>query len=525
VTRHRAPLLCIFALVFGVPAAFHPQAQAPTPSPSQASKSQPDALSETISDATETATAVVEGSGAKRIIGLLAAIEEGLDYIPGEVLVKFKDGVGPTAVASVLSLARPRNDAREVRWIGNLAVVAIDEGEVVPAVAERLSLEREVEYAQPNYFTALHSTPNDPGLNRQWNLTAIDLPAAWDMNPGAPEVLVAVVDSGVTTTTAAVSFHLWLGRRFAVVTVPFAVNPDLDAARIVDSIDTTPSKLTYRGFAPQPVFDTQGHGTHVAATIGQATNNSFGFAGVAYASRLLVAKACMSYWDIQLYQSALGIPGFVSQDLAEGVCDTASVVAGIRWAADKGARVINVSIGGPRESTAYRDALSYAVQRGAFVSIAAGNDFEDGNPTNYPAAYGPQISGAMTVGAVGLSLRRATYSSTGSYVEIAAPGGDWEDGEDGLIHQWGLAGGFFDPATVVVPRFDLYRDHPSAGTSMAAPHIAGVAGLLYTQGITNPAAIEEAIKRFARPVDGTPDEVGAGLVDARRALRGLGLAR
>ncbi len=475
------------------------------------------------------ATAAVPASAdVARARALVRAIREDLDHVPGEVLVKFRAGTEPAVQSSVFALA-PRDTAGDgLRWVGDVAVLSIDPGAPAAQVARRLALEPEVEYAQPNYLIRLESTPNDPGLARQWNFTAIDLPRAWDINPGGRDVLVAVVDTGVTDTTTAVNYRVWTDRGFEIASVPYRVNPDLSDTRIQRGLDTTGIRLTIPGFAPgQPVLDTEGHGTHVAGTILQATNNNLGFAGIAYEARLLPVKACISYWDLQFFLGAIGEPGFVPPTFTGG-CVTSEVVAGVRYAADQGAKVINLSLGGPGESPAYRDALNYAVQRGAFVSIAVGNEFEEGNPVEYPAAYAAQIAGAVSVASVGRSERRAYYSNTGTYVEIAAPGGDVRDGGlTGLIYQVGLFGPDFDPSTIVVPRFDRYADEPNQGTSMAAPHVAGLAALLYSQGVTNPAAIEAAIKRFARDLGaaGTDPEYGHGLIDARATLRGLGLAR
>ena len=463
----------------------------------------------------------------ERALAMLRAVNERLDHVPGEVLVKFRAGTDAAAQSSIMALAPAPVGGRRTRWVGELAVVSTDSEAPAAAIAARLAREPEVEYAQPNHFVRLTATPNDPGLSQQWNLDTVDVPRAWDINPGGADVLVAVIDSGVTTATANVVYRLWTGQRFENVVVAYRVNPDLDAARIATPIDTTFTRLVIQGPAIQPVFDTQGHGTHVAGTVLQSTNNDLGFAGIAYAARLLPVKSCFSYWDFQFYLSAIGQPGFVDPEF-EGGCATADVVAGIRAAADAGAKVINLSLGGAGQSPAQNEAVNYAVQRGAFVAMAVGNEFEDGNPVEYPAAYGPQIQGAISVGAVGRGGRRAFYSNTGAHLEIVAPGGDSrESGQSGLIFQTGLLEADFDSATVIVPRFDRYLASPKQGTSMATPHVVGLAALAYSQGITSPAAIEAAIARFARDLGdaGTDPQYGAGLIDARSTLRGLGLAR
>jgi serine protease len=222
----------------------------------------------------------------------------------------------------------------------------------------------------------------------------------------------------------------------------------------------------------------------------------------------------------------LGISGF--SPLNAGGCSTANVVQGIRYAADNGAKVINLSLGGISPSIAERDAITYAVDKGAFVAIAAGNDFEDGNPAQYPAGFAKDIDGAISVAAVGPTLKHSFYSSAGSFVEIAAPGGDSHSGGDSAkIWQAAPYEDDHDIFTVIVPRFDRFVETPSEGTSMAAPHVAGVAALIISRGVTNPAAVEALIKRTARDLGpaGRDDLYGYGLIQPRTALLGFGFGK
>jgi serine protease len=451
---------------------------------------------------------------------LLRVWNEHLAYVPGELLVKFRSGSAPSSQLRALSTLRDRGTPLTTRWIGDVLLVrAPDEPDPVGAAA-MLERQPEIEWAQPNYWRPVSSTPNDPSLARQWNFELINLPRAWDINPGGKSTItVAVVDSGITVATADHRFVLWTGSRFEAVTVPVRANPDIASARILPGRDFI--------FWDGPVIDFQGHGTHVAGTVLQETNNAIAFAGIAYQAKLLPLKACVGYWEVQFIQSAFGIPGFVDPTVSGG-CSDAAVAEAIQFAADNGAHIINLSLGGPDPSPIYREAILYAVQRGAFVSIAVGNEFEEGNPTNYPAAYAASIDGAVAVGAVGRSSRRAFYSNTGAHVELVAPGGDVRDGGlGGTIYQVGLFSPDFDPITIVRPRFDRYAEVPQQGTSMAAPHVAGVAALLHSQGINRPSAIEAALKRFAKDLgpSGRDNEYGHGLIDARMALRGFGVTR
>ena len=172
-------------------------------------------------------------------------------------------------------------------------------------------------------------------------------------------------------------------------------------------------------------------------------------------------------------------------------------------------------------SSFVRQALAYAVERGVFVSISGGNQGTAGTAT-YPASYATQFTGVMAVGAVDRNLARASYSSVAGHIEIAAPGGS--GGSTGAVWQSTLREDDFTNL-FAVPRFDRYESAGFAGTSMAAPHVAGLAALLMSRGITSPSVIETIIKDTARDL-GTPgrdDSFGFGLIQARDALFGRGI--
>jgi serine protease len=456
----------------------------------------------------------------EQIHNLLTASQNHLGYIPGETLVKFREGMAPSDQSRALSMLRRTSSAgASAKWIGNVLMVSTPNDPDSAAVAATLATQPEVEWAQPNYLRKRSARPNDSSYSLQWNMDLIGMPAAWDINKGgSATVTIAVIDSGVTNTDTTLTFPLWTGQRFESVAVPFAANPDISSSRIRPGRDFV---FLLNG----PLVDMDGHGSLVAGIALQETNNGLGTAGIAYQTSLLPLKVCVGYWELQVFRASLNVPGFGDPNDSE--CPDSAIAQAIRFAADSGAQIINVSLGGPDPTPVIRDAMTYAVARGSFLALSGGNSFGQGNPVEYPGGYAQEIDGAMNVGAVTRSSRRASYSNSGPQIEIVAPGGDFDEGGvNGLVTQ--VAPNFNDfLPSVIRPRFDRYSLISVEGTSAAAPHVAGVAALLYSQGVTSPPAIEAFIRSTATDLGspGRDSDFGAGLVNARAAVRGMGLVK
>jgi serine protease len=472
----------------------------------------------------------------------------GRAYTPGRVIVRFREGMSVDERRSVVRLATPSGEITPRPAHADFDLVSIDAAEDAELVAGALTARPDVVYAQAAY--RVHATafvPNDPNYSDQWNLRLINLEKAWDIQPNAGSTItVAVVDTGMAyraaTVTANIPSFTNRGVRYPALgtqTIPFAAAPQLvggsNASRIVAPFD-----VISRGI--NPPLDLDGHGTHVSGTVGQLTNDGIGLAGVAFNVKLMPVKVLGGFWDVI----------FGSAPFQGGSDD--DVAVGIRYAADNGAKVINMSLGssGPPDcgsnpnrfgcSPVIESAMRYAVGKGSFIVVAGGNEFEAFvapfglNPTSVLAEIASRINGAISVAAVDPNRARSFYSSTGSYIEIAAPGGSNRGfSRDGFVFQQTFNFNFvetFDPTVVppsqyAAPRFDVLANIGYIGTSMAAPHVAGVAAMMIQQGITDPAAVEAALEQTAIDLGspGRDDQYGFGLVDARAALRGLGLAR
>jgi serine protease len=452
---------------------------------------------------------------------------DGRDYLRGSLIVKFRAGTTPEAQQAMLASIQGR--ATPDLSYTDFDIVMLQPEADPEALARRLDAQPDVEYAQARYRVRPAFVPNDPLYREQWHYPALDMERAWDINPGAASAItVAVLDSGVAYRgivlrfqTVATLIELIPGvpasrvvfPSLGTIDVPFAAAPDLGGAdRFVSPRDFIWDDTT-------PV-DMDGHGTHVAGIIGQSTNNSVGVAGMAFNVRLMPIKVIDGFWD-----TYFGSPFFGTDDV---------VARGVRYAVDNGARVLNMSIGrtGP-PAPVVQEAISYAVSRGAFVAVAGGNEFREGNPPERLAEFAPQINGMVAVSAVGRDRVRAIYSSTGPHIELTAPGGDASrGGATSAILQQTYDLDFVEtfvngPSGFRAPRFDIFAYERFQGTSMAAPHVSGLAAMMMQQGITSPAAIEAAMKQYATDLgaSGRDDEYGFGMINPRASLRGMGVVR
>jgi serine protease len=409
-------------------------------------------------------------------------------YATGHVVVKFEPDVRLREARAIAGEAGATGLTR-ARY-ADFHYVEIPAGDDPVAAAARLRREPGVLYAEPDPIVRASWKPNDSFFNLQWNFQKINMERAWDINRGgSSKVTVAILDTGVAYLTQGA----------------FAQAPDLASTHFVAGYD-------FIWADDQPV-DTDGHGTHIAGTIAQVTDNSTGAAGMAFNVNVMPVKVLDTEWDEQN-----GAP-FTA---------TLSVVAqGIRWAADHGAKVINMSLGAESGSSTVENALRYAVGQGAFISIAAGNTGDEDNAPEWPASYAKDIEGVMAVAAVDYNLERAPYSTHRDYVEIAAPGGDNGADANNDTRPDGILQQSFDPDFQEQGIFNRFAYMFYQGTSMSTAHVSALAALLMDQGITSPAAIEAAIRRFAaqKPAGGRNDDIGYGVIDVRATLYGLGLTK
>ncbi|WP_229512794.1 S8 family peptidase [Massilia sp. AB1] len=361
--------------------------------------------------------------------------------------------------------------------------------DVQALAAEMMARDSNIEYAEPDRIMTHMATANDPMYSQQWHYTdatgGLRLPTAWDKSTGTG-VVVAVIDTGYRPH-ADLSGQILQGYDFIGDT--FVSNDgngrDTDASDPGDAIAIGECG----GGQPTRAQNSSWHGTHVAGTIAARTNNSLGVAGVAYNAKIVPARV-------------LGKCGGYTSDIADAITWTSGgAVSGVPTNANK-AKVLNLSLGGSGacDSTT-QSAINGARSRGAVVVVAAGND-----AMNVSNASPANCSGVIAVAATGKTGGRASYSNYGTLVDVAAPGGD---GSYSVLST--LNSGTTSPAS------DNYAGYQ--GTSMATPHVAGTAALMFAvNSALTPDDIESKLKSTARAFPASCSGCGTGIVDATAAV-------
>ena len=328
--------------------------------------------------------------------------------VPGKVLVKFKHG--RRSVQGLMNV-------QALSGLPDSAVCQVPTGSTVGETLAKLRHDPAVAYAEPDYVYHAVADKSAPAVSSQlWGMAKIHAPEAWATTTGDPGIKVAVVDTGVDYTHEDLKGQVVKG-------------PNL----VANTDDP---------------MDDQGHGSHVAGTIaGIGANGVF---GVAFKTQILAIKVLGS----------------------DGSGDTATIAQGILKASELGAKVINLSLGGPQPSQTLEDAVNQATAKGALCVVAAGNDGT--NTADYPAGY----PNALAVGATDQSDARATFSNYGSYVSLAAPGVGILSSTQGSYKQ-------------------------ESGTSMASPHVAGAAALLLAKNSQlTPKQLKDALVSSGDPTSG-----------------------
>jgi thermitase len=356
-----------------------------------------------------------------------------------QILVKFKPGTSLSEAAQIR-----RNfggEAKEtIPGIG-VQVITVSKGQAMK-MAKAYSSNARVAYAEPDVVAEVMGSPDDPGFVNQWALVKIQAPQAWDVTTCSPTINIAILDTGVDLD-----------------------HPDL-AGKIVSNINFSGSNTT---------DDVYGHGTHVAGIAAAITNNGIGVAGLGYNSAIMNVKV-----------------------LADNGAGTHSqIAAGIIWAADNGAQIINLSLGSGASSQTLEDAVNYAWSKGVVVVAAAGNN---GNSIKmYPAAY----ANCIAVAATNANDALASWSSYGDWVTVAAPG----TGIYSTLKDSGY--GYM------------------SGTSMASPFVAGLAALVFTT-VSDTNGDGKLNDEVRSRIEATCDDIGVsgigrGLIDAARAVSSVPL--
>lgn len=303
-----------------------------------------------------------------------------------------------------------------------------------------------VEYAEQDYIAEALLTVNDPYFGKQWGMNKISASSAWDLATGSPNIKIAILDSGTDED-----------------------HEDL-LLEVAAKVNMTSSPTTN---------DLYGHGTHVAGIAAALTNNGLGVAGVGFNSSLMNVKV--------LDDQGFGYYSWIAN--------------GITWAANNGAKVINMSLGGSFPSKTLQNAIDYAWRKGVLLACAAGNN---GNKQRvYPAYY----QNCMAVAATDENDKKTSFSTYGTWVDVAAPGVN-------------IFSSFPNHPFYIGTNYGRSQNYDyGSGTSMATPHVAGLAGLVFGKypSFSN-SQVRQKIESTADRIYGTGTYWTKGRINAFKAL-------
>ena len=359
------------------------------------------------------------------------------DYVDGEILVRFVPQTGGAQAATNACFVNEQVKITNELDAISASLLIIENISVAEAIAlaERCP---NILFAEPNYrLYATDTIPNDPSWGSQYGLNNIRAPQGWDTTTGSAAVVIAIVDTGVDLT-----------------------HPDL-SAKIVAGYDFVNSDAIAQ--------DDNGHGSHVAGIAAASSNNGAGVAGASWGARIMPVKVLNANKNGSF----------------------ANAAAGIIWAADHGAHIINLSLGGSSHSTVFQNAIDYAYSKGVTIVAASGNN--SNGFVLYPARY----SNVIAVGATDSVNNRASFSNYGAELDIVAPGVS--------IYSTGISTYFTD-----------------SGTSMSTPYVAGLAAILRgIPGSGSPANLAWAMKSTALDlgIAGRDDYYGSGLIQMDAAIQ------
>jgi len=410
-------------------------------------------------------------------------------YVSDEIIVKFK----PDVPAEKINEIYQREQIPQEKYVSPYAgfrVLKIPAGKTVEEMVYVFQKNPLVDYAEPNFYAYTSMVPNDPYYVYQWHFDddhtynngsvggsnpygganggGIRMEEAWNITTGSSSVIVAVVDTGIRIGTDLVNTCFVQGYDF--------INNDTDP------------------------IDDNGHGTHVAGTIAQRTNNGAGVAGIAFSTCLMPVKVLN----------------------AAGSGTYQQVADGIMYATNNGAKVINLSLGGSSPSATLENAVAYAYNQGVTVLAASGND--NTSDVDYPARYNNYV---IAVGATRYDEQKADYSNYGTSLDIAAPGG--QNCVDSFARKCvtndqngdGYADGVLQQTFTIRGATITWGYYFFNGTSMSTPHVAGVAALILAQNPTfTPDQVRQRLQTTAedKGTTGWDQYYGYGIVDAYAAL-------